>query len=630
MRSAVLTLLAVALLGLLPAPAEAQLTPNFDAQRYVPAANYRSFLAVPEAQVLPRMRFGFDVQLDFAWRPLQILSSDGTRDSGVIDALFAGHGRFGFAPTDWIQVDAILAFMQFADTGGGISAIGGQDQVFSLGDLWIQGRFRMLREEKHIVSVALIPFVTFPTGNPNLKLTSGVPTFGAQAALSRRIWRFRLAGAIGYRFKLGNPGYALLGDRVAADDELSYSAGVGFAVIPDRLDLNLELFGAGLVGPGRSADIVGDYPGKGGLHSPLEGLFNARVEIAKGFAAVAGVGWGITRGVGTPAFRVIAGLSFAPDRDGDGDGLLDAEDDCPKDPEDFDSFEDADGCPEPDNDGDGVLDVDDACPLDAEDMDGFEDADGCPDFDNDGDGILDSEDGCPLEAEDVDGFQDEDGCPDPDNDGDRIEDFADTCPNAPEDVDGFRDTDGCPDPDNDEDGFLDADDLCPLDAENVNGFKDDDGCPDDTIAVVKNDKIVILDKILFITAKDVILKKSYPILEAVKQTLLENPRIERVRIEGHTDDRGGDDYNQRLSEKRAAAIMRYLVEAGIPADKLEAVGYGETRPIDSNKTEDGRERNRRVEFTILSTAPVVEEKGIDLPATEDRRPDAPTEEEGSP
>jgi outer membrane protein OmpA-like peptidoglycan-associated protein len=98
--------------------------------------------------------------------------------------------------------------------------------------------------------------------------------------------------------------------------------------------------------------------------------------------------------------------------DSDGDGLLDPVDDCPLDPEDFDQWEDEDGCPESDNDGDGLADVVDGCPNDPEDFDMWEDEDGCPDLDNDGDGYADLEDGCPNEPEDFDGQDDEDGCPD--------------------------------------------------------------------------------------------------------------------------------------------------------------------------------------------------------------------------
>ena len=97
--------------------------------------------------------------------------------------------------------------------------------------------------------------------------------------------------------------------------------------------------------------------------------------------------------------------------DRDGDGIRDNKDACPDDPEDFDGFEDWDGCPDPDNDQDGILDTVDQCPNDPEDKDGFKDEDGCPDPDNDNDGILDNVDKCPNDPEDFNGFEDEDGCP---------------------------------------------------------------------------------------------------------------------------------------------------------------------------------------------------------------------------
>lgn len=97
--------------------------------------------------------------------------------------------------------------------------------------------------------------------------------------------------------------------------------------------------------------------------------------------------------------------------DTDGDGIFDDVDECIYDPEDFDNFEDEDGCPDLDNDLDEIVDVDDDCPNDPEDYDLFEDEDGCPDPDNDADGIVDVDDDCPNEPEDFDGDQDEDGCP---------------------------------------------------------------------------------------------------------------------------------------------------------------------------------------------------------------------------
>jgi hypothetical protein len=131
-----------------------------------------------------------------------------------------------------------------------------------------------------------------------------------------------------------------------------------------------------------------------------------------------------------------------------------------------------------DLDGDGIPDKFDRCPGQREDFDGFEDEDGCPEMDNDKDLIPDAYDQCVNEKEDIDGFQDDDGCPDPDNDQDGIPDSLDACPNAAEDFDGFEDLGGCPDPDNDQDGIPDVTDFCPMDPETFNGRDDEDGCPD--------------------------------------------------------------------------------------------------------------------------------------------------------
>lgn len=110
---------------------------------------------------------------------------------------------------------------------------------------------------------------------------------------------------------------------------------------------------------------------------------------------------------------VMLGITFSPfiNNDKDKDGIKGKEDVCPEEAEDYDGYEDDDGCPEIDNDGDGIVDTADKCPNEAEDKDEIEDEDGCPDLDNDGDGIPDVADKCPNEAEDKDGIEDEDGCP---------------------------------------------------------------------------------------------------------------------------------------------------------------------------------------------------------------------------
>lgn len=257
-------------------------------------------------------------------------------------------------------------------------------------------------------------------------------------------------------------------------------------------------------------------------------------------------------------------------------------------------------CDDFDSDGDGVGDDTDACPQVPEDADGYEDEDGCPDPDNDGDGLADAADNCPNEAEDADDFEDEDGCPDPDNDGDGLLDSEEACDNLPEDLDGWADTDGCPDLDNDRDGFEDTVDACPDEAEDFDGFEDDDGCPEEGEGLVSLtcEAIEIRDAVYFGTGSDVIEERSYELLNQVASILTSVPYITKMEVGGHTDDRGSDDSNRELSQRRADSVRSFLIGAGVEADRLESVGYGEVNPIADNGTSAGRAENRRVEFVI--------------------------------
>jgi outer membrane protein OmpA-like peptidoglycan-associated protein len=250
-----------------------------------------------------------------------------------------------------------------------------------------------------------------------------------------------------------------------------------------------------------------------------------------------------------------------------------------------------------DRDGDGIPDENDACP----DEPGPVELIGCPD--RDGDGIADNVDKCPDVPEDKDGVADEDGCPETeDRDLDGIMDNVDKCPDVPEDKDGWEDEDGCPDPDNDSDGILDPADKCPLQPETVNNYEDDDGCPDvklDLVEVRRDiGKIEIKQKVFFDTGKATIKSVSFTLLNQVA-TVLKTAESMRVLVEGHTDSVGSDATNMKLSDARSESVRQYLIGQGVPNDRLTAQGFGETKPIESNRTAKGRELNRRVEFTIL-------------------------------
>ena len=252
-----------------------------------------------------------------------------------------------------------------------------------------------------------------------------------------------------------------------------------------------------------------------------------------------------------------------------------------------------------DSDGDGLLDHQDRCPNEAEDLDGFEDSDGCPDLDNDGDGIADIQDKCALEPEDKDGFADEDGCADPDNDGDSIADAQDTCPLEPEDKDGFEDEDGCPDPDNDGDGFADAQDKCPTESEVINGVDDDDGCPDrgNSLVVVSPDRLELLEPIAF--RRSTLLKSSFNVLGQIGATLRAHPEILRLRITVHVQPSKKPDRDRQLSQQRAQAIRDWLIRYGIDEKRLDARGFGGTKPLVPPSSRGAKVINERIELIVL-------------------------------
>ncbi|HEY3233666.1 MAG TPA: OmpA family protein [Polyangiaceae bacterium] len=248
-----------------------------------------------------------------------------------------------------------------------------------------------------------------------------------------------------------------------------------------------------------------------------------------------------------------------------------------------------------DRDGDGYLDPQDKCPDEPENFNGFQDDDGCPDDpDTDGDGIPDSVDSCVLEPEDKDNYLDADGCPDVDNDLDGIPDVSDKCPNDPEDPDGYEDNDGCPEPDNDKDTVPDLKDQCPNEVGSTT--QEPLGCPVKPALVVVTDcEVKIMQQIHFAFDKDKIRPESFPVLDAVADVLSKNPDI-KIEVQGHTDNRGSAAYNKNLSDRRAASVMKYLTSHGIDASRLASHGYGFERPIVPNTTDQNRALNRRVQF----------------------------------
>jgi outer membrane protein OmpA-like peptidoglycan-associated protein len=180
-----------------------------------------------------------------------------------------------------------------------------------------------------------------------------------------------------------------------------------------------------------------------------------------------------------------------------------------------------------------------------------------------------------------------------DRDGDGVRDADDACPDVP----GRPELDGCPDRDGDE--VPDREDRCP----DRPGPASADGCPPaegEPLVEITTDRLSLKDAIQFDTAKDTIKPGSFRVLDEIARILQEHSEVRRVRVEGHTDDVGSATYNKDLSQRRAASVVRYLAGRGVARERLVPEGFGEERPVASNKTALGRAKNRRVEFTLVA------------------------------
>ena len=220
-----------------------------------------------------------------------------------------------------------------------------------------------------------------------------------------------------------------------------------------------------------------------------------------------------------------------------------------------------------------------------------------PDADEDGDGLVDEEDKCPTEAETKNGIDDDDGCPEMDDDKDGILGSADKCPSQMEDMDSFEDEDGCPDLDNDDDKVSDVADKCPGEAENRNGFRDEDGCPDEIPDALKLLEGTV-KAIAFPKGSAQFYFRARPTLNKIALLLKEHPSL-RVEISGHTDNRGSEKINLRISQKRADSTKKYLVSKGVDESRIETIGLGSSKNTNGNATVRQRAANRRIDFKII-------------------------------
>lgn len=526
---------------------------SFSVERFRLSNDKLGLLDVEWGNVPKRWTWEVDMWLGIADDPLILRNADGTQLQGLVTRRIGGEIGGSVSVAKWLAL-GVRAPLIVSQTGN-ISALGSATlDSFGVGDVRGLLKIRLLR------GVALIPAAVFPTSSGQDFQGSKKIVWEPELALSTSLGGLRLALNGGVRIRETQK----LADLEVGNEAFA-RAGVG---IPLTRWMELAVTGSG--------STALDALLKRKNTNALEALGGVQIKLGGHAMLFAAGGAGLRRGYGTPDWRALGGLRLW--LGGDDDAVANAQRVVRG---------------EQDPDKDGILGEDDKCPKEAENFNKFDDDDGCPDEigDEDGDGIADDKDKCRAEPEDKDGHKDADGCPDPDNDGDGVVDTADRCV----DEAGVVENRGCPDTDRDGDTVVDRLDNCP----DQKGDPANAGCKTKQLVKMVDGKLEILDKVYFQTNKAVILARSYKLLDNVAAVIKSHPEITLMRVEGHTDDRGNDAKNQTLSEKRAESVVKYLVKKGVERGRLEPQGFGESKPIADNNTNEGRSTNRRVEFVIV-------------------------------
>lgn len=542
------------------AAAQAATEKQFSVERFRISNDRLGLLDVEWGNVPKKWSWELGVWMGIADDPLVLRNADGSQVSGLVTRRVGGELGGSISLANWLSV-AVRAPLIASQSGQSSSLNMATLDSFGLGNVRAAFKIRLMR------GVALIPAAEFPTSTSKDFFGSSGIVWEPELALSTHLGAVRLAANVGVKLReevmfadivVGNEAFARAGIGIPLGRKVEFGVTGSASTALDNL------FGRKNT---NAVEAMGGLQAKLGSHAML-------------FAAG---GAGLRRGYGTPDWRALGGLRFWI---GDSETAR---------------VQRLEEKRDEDLDGDGLIGAADKCPTEAENINQFEDDDGCPDDkDSDNDGLVDAKDKCPDQAEDADAFKDDDGCPDPDNDSDGVLDASDRCVNEP----GVTENRGCPDPDRDGDTVVDRLDNCP----DEKGDPARAGCKAKQMVSITDGKLDILDKVYFQTNKAIILGKSFPLLNNVADVIKSHPDITKVQVEGHTDSRGNDDANQSLSERRAQSVVKYLISRGVAAERLTAVGFGESKPIADNNTNAGRSTNRRVEFVIIGNASGIENK----------------------
>jgi outer membrane protein OmpA-like peptidoglycan-associated protein len=559
-------------LGVVPSafaadPASSPAVPPINAQAFRPSLDSPGMVWVDDA-ALPDGRFGARAMLHYTLNPLVYRYDDGEVVKLVSDVVQADVAAGLKVWRLRVGVDVPVYLFEVGVSG---SEVG-------LGDIRPDVKFSMFDGRDYPFGLAVEGRATLPTATVSNALGSPEPGWEVDVVVDRRLGsRVQLALNAGV-----HAGPATQLENVTLHDALVMRLAGSYALSPDA---------------GVALELAGEkgFADAGMASFPLEGMVSGYGYLGPVMALRGGVGTGLTRGIGAPDLRVVLGVGYQPRRpvgpvsDIDADRVPDDADACPDVPEDRDGTADADGCPDPDNDSDGVPDVGDPCPTDAEDVDGVRDNDGCPEPEvRVGVRLVNAETGAvvPVGHVVLHGPV-----------GDVVlgpEPRAELLPGT---------------------YSVDAMSVA-FDPATVSLNVSNAGQPagggnvyevrltpsKDAKISVSREGIDLREKVYFDTANDVILARSFALLDQVAAVMNAYPEITLLSVEGHTDNRGDDASNLDLSLRRAQSVVNYLIRKGVAGNRLVAKGYGETRPLDPADTEAAWEANRRVDVLIESWA----------------------------
>jgi OOP family OmpA-OmpF porin len=552
------------------------------------------------------------LMMDYAHNPYVLHHGPGLTDVGAVvsDQVFL-HLNVSIAILNRLNLNftvpaAIVQDGSDPTNSNGATVASPHDAAF--GDVRLGARLRILGEYDAPFQLGVSGYLWLPSGADNAYVSDGAVRGATSLVFGGHVPVFNWSFTAGFQFRPTQT----IDTTITEGTNMQIGGGLGFLFADGRAQIGPEIKGS----------FVLSKPDHTNLNSEL--LVDARYRLVDDFEVGLGAGPGLSSGFGTPDIRVIGMLAFSPQMkkaappDRDGDGVPDAEDACPDIAAPREANPAKPGCPGlVDRDGDGIADDVDACP----DVPGVVSTDpsrnGCP-VDRDGDGIPDSKDACPDQAGPPNADPARNGCPLPrDMDGDGIPDAEDACPTIP----GIKSTDpkqnGCPG-DRDGDGIRDDLDACP----DVPGVPSKDpkknGCPR---AMVTDKEINILEQVEFETASSKIKPSSDALLEEIAGIFKKFTDIARVEVQGHTDNQGNKIANKTLSQQRADSVKKALVARGIDQKRLVAKGFGSDVPIAGNETEDGRAKNRRVQFVILERAAAKERAAPKAPPAPAPKPE---------